>query len=95
MDRTAVAHAPFWSNVYVRLGRVSNLPTVWTNVIAGAVLGGGALAGGSVVATAIAMSCSASLRTRSILSCGWASSRGCSSGCRPRAADSHSSSPVR
>lgn len=27
--------------VYLRLGRVSNLPTVWTNVLAGAVLAGG------------------------------------------------------
>ena len=26
--------------VYLRLGRVSNLPTVWTNVIAGALLAG-------------------------------------------------------
>jgi hypothetical protein len=30
--------------VYLRLGRVSNLPTVWTNVLAGAVLAGGELA---------------------------------------------------
>src|SRR5260370_21146896 len=27
--------------VYLRLGRVSNLPTVWTNVLAGVVLAGG------------------------------------------------------
>ena len=27
--------------VYLRLGRVSNLPTVWTNTLAGALLGGG------------------------------------------------------
>lgn len=30
--------------VYLRLGRVSNLPTVWTNVLAGTVLGGGSAA---------------------------------------------------
>ncbi|MBB3121845.1 UbiA family prenyltransferase [Pseudoduganella violacea] len=30
--------------VYLRLGRVSNLPTVWTNVLAGTVLGGGGAA---------------------------------------------------
>jgi hypothetical protein len=29
--------------VYLRLGRVSNLPTVWTNVLAGAILSGGPL----------------------------------------------------
>jgi len=31
-------------NVYFRLGRVSNLPTVWTNVLAGVILGGGGAA---------------------------------------------------
>jgi 4-hydroxybenzoate polyprenyltransferase len=31
-------------NIYLRLGRVSNLPTVWTNVLAGTVLGGGSAA---------------------------------------------------
>lgn len=30
--------------VYLRLGRVSNLPTVWTNVLAGTILGGGSAA---------------------------------------------------
>ena len=40
--------------IHLRLGRVSNLPTVWTNVVAGTVLGGGSLRG--VVPTAIAMS---------------------------------------
>jgi 4-hydroxybenzoate polyprenyltransferase len=28
-------------SIYLRLGRVSNLPTVWTNTLAGALLGGG------------------------------------------------------
>ena len=35
--------APSRLTLHLRLGRVSNLPTVWTNVLAGAVLGGGAL----------------------------------------------------
>jgi len=34
----------------LRLGRVSNLPTVWTNVLAGAVLSGARLAPGRVLA---------------------------------------------
>jgi len=42
--------------IYVRLGRVSNLPTVWTNVLAGAVLAGVTLRAGRVVVTALAMS---------------------------------------
>lgn len=44
------------SSVYLRLGRVSNLPTVWTNVLAGAVLGGGALTVKALVPTMISMS---------------------------------------
>jgi 4-hydroxybenzoate polyprenyltransferase len=32
-------------NAYLRLARVSNLPTVWTNVLAGVVVAGGAIAG--------------------------------------------------
>lgn len=42
--------------VYLRLGRVSNLPTVWTNVLAGAVLAAVPLRAGRVVVTAVAMS---------------------------------------
>lgn len=42
--------------VHLRLGRVSNLPTVWTNVLAGAVLAGGPLAPGPLVAVALALS---------------------------------------
>lgn len=34
-----LVRAPRW-RVYLRLGRVSNLPTVWTNVLAGAALAG-------------------------------------------------------
>lgn len=35
------------AGVYLRLGRVSNLPTVWTNVLAGVILGGGSAAAAS------------------------------------------------
>lgn len=38
---TTVARAPQMVATLLRLGRVSNLPTVWTNVLAGAVLSGG------------------------------------------------------
>jgi hypothetical protein len=38
---TIVARAPLLVATLLRLGRVSNLPTVWTNVLAGAVLSGG------------------------------------------------------
>jgi heme O synthase-like polyprenyltransferase len=42
--------------VYLRLGRVSNLPTVWTNVLAGATLSGGSLEPGLLVVLLIALS---------------------------------------
>ncbi len=42
--------------VYLRLGRVANLPTVWTNVAAGAVLSGAALDPGTMVAVLVALS---------------------------------------
>jgi 4-hydroxybenzoate polyprenyltransferase len=38
---TTVARAPQMVATLLKLGRVSNLPTVWTNVLAGAVLSGG------------------------------------------------------
>jgi 4-hydroxybenzoate polyprenyltransferase len=38
-------------NVHLALGRVSNLPTVWTNVVAGAVLAGGSTAAGSLLSS--------------------------------------------
>src|SRR5947199_337043 len=38
---TTAAHASVSLTTLLRLGRVSNLPTVWTNVLAGAVLAGG------------------------------------------------------
>jgi hypothetical protein len=37
-----VTSRPSRARLYLRLGRVSNLPTVWTNVLAGTVLGGSA-----------------------------------------------------
>jgi 4-hydroxybenzoate polyprenyltransferase len=45
-----------WWGTALRLGRVSNLPTVWTNVMAGVALGGGALTAGLIVPVAVAMS---------------------------------------
>ncbi len=41
---------------YIRLGRVSNLPTVWTNVLAGIVLAGGPLEAGTLAALIVALS---------------------------------------
>src|ERR1700733_11557781 len=38
---TTAARAPLLAITLLKLGRVSNLPTVWTNVLAGAVLSGG------------------------------------------------------
>jgi UbiA prenyltransferase family len=40
----------------LRLGRVSNLPTVWTNVLAGAILSGARLAPGRVLALMLRLS---------------------------------------
>jgi 4-hydroxybenzoate polyprenyltransferase len=42
--------------VYLRLGRVSNLPTVWTNVLAGAMLGGASAAPPVLFALVISVS---------------------------------------
>jgi UbiA prenyltransferase family len=42
--------------VALRLGRVSNLPTVWTNTVTGIVLAGGALAGPATLPLLIALS---------------------------------------
>ena len=44
------------AGAYLRLGRVSNLPTVWTNVVAGAVLSGAAPRAATLVALAAALS---------------------------------------
>lgn len=43
-------------HVYLRLARVSNLPTVWTNVLAGAVIGGAMLAWAPLLRVAIGVS---------------------------------------
>lgn len=42
---------------YLALGRVSNLPTVWTNVLAATVLAGGDVFAGRTIALAAAISC--------------------------------------
>jgi 4-hydroxybenzoate polyprenyltransferase len=42
--------------VYLRLGRVSNLPTVWTNVLAGAALAGAAVGPGRLALPLVACS---------------------------------------
>jgi hypothetical protein len=42
--------------IYLQLGRVSNLPTVWTNVLAGVLLAGGALEPGSFIPLLLAFS---------------------------------------
>jgi 4-hydroxybenzoate polyprenyltransferase len=42
--------------VYLRLGRVSNLPTVWTNVLAAVVLSGASLDAGALAALLVALS---------------------------------------
>ncbi|MCF4129920.1 UbiA family prenyltransferase [Methylobacterium sp. SyP6R] len=45
MHLTAPAASPSLAGAWLRLGRVSNLPTVWTNVLAAASLAGGLPAG--------------------------------------------------
>jgi len=42
--------------VWLRLGRVSNLPTVWTNTLAGSALAGTTLAGTTLAGTALTLS---------------------------------------
>jgi hypothetical protein len=54
MGRPVFAHMS-WS-VALRLGRVSNLPTVWTNVLAGIVLSGGAFAARPVLLLLVSLS---------------------------------------
>jgi 4-hydroxybenzoate polyprenyltransferase len=51
----ATIHPPRW-RTYLRLGRVSNLPTVWSNALAGIVLGGGAPTPRAVAVLGLAMS---------------------------------------
>jgi 4-hydroxybenzoate polyprenyltransferase len=52
-----IARSPALSTL-LRLGRISNLPTVWTNVIAGSVIAGGARRPAEIAAIAVAMSAS-------------------------------------
>jgi 4-hydroxybenzoate polyprenyltransferase len=44
------------AGVYLRLGRVSNLPTVWTNVLVGAFLSGGAVGARDLIVLLVALS---------------------------------------
>jgi 4-hydroxybenzoate polyprenyltransferase len=44
------------ASVYLRLGRVSNLPTVWTNAVAGALLAGARPGAGTLLTLALALS---------------------------------------
>lgn len=53
---SVVAAPGFGPSTLLRLGRISNLPTVWTNVIAGAVIAGGARRPGEIALIALAMS---------------------------------------
>jgi len=55
MIAPAAADAARW-RIYLRLGRVSNLPTVWTNVIAGIVLAGATADAQTVLALGTALS---------------------------------------
>jgi 4-hydroxybenzoate polyprenyltransferase len=48
--------ARFSPTTLLRLGRISNLPTVWTNVVGGAVIAGGARRPGELALIALAMS---------------------------------------
>lgn len=58
MNATAppVATIPSRFAVYLRLGRISNLPTVWTNVLAGALLTGVPLDGGTLGVLLVSLS---------------------------------------
>ena len=53
---SVVAAGGFGPSTLLRLGRISNLPTVWTNVIAGAVIAGGTRRASEIVPVALAMS---------------------------------------
>ncbi len=50
------AHPWVAAATHLKLGRVSNLPTVWTNVLTGTILGGGDTGGARTVLVALAMS---------------------------------------
>src|SRR5712691_5360115 len=50
------SHEVMKCRTYLRLGRVSNLPTVWTNVLAGVVLAGSALEPTTLIALLVVFS---------------------------------------
>jgi 4-hydroxybenzoate polyprenyltransferase len=50
------AHSSVSPATHLKLGRVSNLPTAWTNVLAGTILGGGSAGGARTLLVALAMS---------------------------------------
>lgn len=50
------AHSSVSPATHLKLGRVSNLPTVWTNVLAGTILGVGSAVGARTLLVALAMS---------------------------------------
>jgi 4-hydroxybenzoate polyprenyltransferase len=50
------AHSSLSPATHLKLGRVSNLPTVWTNVLAGTILGGGNAGGVRTLLVGLAMS---------------------------------------
>src|SRR5579884_906706 len=54
MDKLSSRKRPLWL-IYLLLGRVSNLPTVWTNCLAGVILAGGTI-GKPTVALIVALS---------------------------------------
>jgi len=53
---SAAAARGFGPSTLLRLGRISNLPTVWTNVIAGVVIAGGMGRASEIALIAVAMS---------------------------------------
>lgn len=53
--RVVIARRPRW-RAYLLLSRLSNLPTVWSNVLAGVVVAGGAWAPSTVVRVSVAVS---------------------------------------
>jgi UbiA prenyltransferase family len=53
---SVAAASGFGPSTLLRLGRISNLPTVWTNVIAGTVVAGGASGASEIALIALAMS---------------------------------------
>jgi 4-hydroxybenzoate polyprenyltransferase len=55
MNPSAALSQPRWA-VYLRLGRVSNLPTVWTNALAGLLLAGAGLRPAGTVVLMLALS---------------------------------------